>query len=57
MEGVMTFSNTNMNPLSSKQLQRIERKKKKIAAYLEIAKLNDREREVSEILSPFTICK
>jgi hypothetical protein len=38
-----------MKPLTSKQLQRREKKNKKVAAYLEIAKLNDKDREVSEI--------
>ncbi|XP_014484394.1 PREDICTED: uncharacterized exonuclease C637.09 isoform X2 [Dinoponera quadriceps] len=34
-----------MNGLSTKQVQRLEKKKKKMAAYLEIAKLNDRDKE------------
>jgi hypothetical protein len=40
-----------MKPLTSKQLQRIEKKKKKMSAHLEIAKLNDKDREVNEILT------
>jgi hypothetical protein len=39
-----------MKPLASKQLQRVEKKKRKLAAYLEIAKLNDKDREVSKKL-------
>lgn len=34
----------NMKPLSSKRLNRIEKKKKKMAALLEIAKLNEYDR-------------
>lgn len=33
-----------MRPLTAKQIQRIEKKKKKLAAFLEIAKLNDKDR-------------
>jgi hypothetical protein len=50
LEGVTAFSNTKMKPLASKQLQRVEKKKRKLAAYLEIAKLNDKDREVSKKL-------
>ncbi|XP_069701462.1 uncharacterized protein Rexo5 isoform X2 [Periplaneta americana] len=50
LEGVTTFSNTKMKPLTSKQLQRIEKKKKKMAAYLEIAKLNDKDREAKALM-------
>jgi hypothetical protein len=39
-----------MKPLTSKQLHRVENRKKKLAAYLEVAKLNDKDREVSEKL-------
>lgn len=34
-----------MKNLTTKQLQRIEKKKKKMAALLEITKLNDKDRE------------
>ncbi|XP_032684423.1 RNA exonuclease 5 [Odontomachus brunneus] len=34
-----------MNKLTTKQLQRIEKKKRKIEAFLEIAKLNDKDKE------------
>ncbi|GLG95934.1 Uncharacterized protein GBIM_02791 [Gryllus bimaculatus] len=33
-----------MRPLTAKQIQRVEKKKKKMAAFLEIAKLNDNDR-------------
>lgn len=49
LEGLTAFSDTKMKPLTPKQLQRIEKKNKKMAAYLEIAKLNDKDREVSKI--------
>ncbi|XP_025160558.1 uncharacterized protein LOC112589890 [Harpegnathos saltator] len=35
-----------MNGYTTKQLQRLEKKKKKVAAFLEIAKLNDRDKEI-----------
>lgn len=34
-----------MNKLTTKQLQRLEKKKKKMAAFLEIAKLNDMDKK------------
>ncbi|CAG2062016.1 unnamed protein product, partial [Timema podura] len=34
-----------MRPLTTRQQQRIDKKKKKMAAYLEIAKLNDQDIE------------
>jgi hypothetical protein len=49
-EGVAAFSTTEMKPPASKQLQRVENKKRKLTAYLEIAKLNDKDREVSRKL-------
>lgn len=50
LEGVTAFSNTKMKPLTTKQLQRIEKKKKKLAAFLEIAKLNDKDREAKAVM-------
>lgn len=38
-----------MKDLTSKQLQRIEKKKKKMAALLEITKLNDKDREAKSL--------
>jgi hypothetical protein len=55
LQGVIAFANTVMKPLKSKQAQRRERKKKKLAAHLKIAKLNDNDREVSDSLPPFTM--
>ncbi|KAJ9594990.1 hypothetical protein L9F63_013712 [Diploptera punctata] len=39
-----------MKPLTTKQLQRMEKKKKKLAAFLEIAKLNDKDREARALM-------
>ncbi|PNF35208.1 hypothetical protein B7P43_G06862 [Cryptotermes secundus] len=39
-----------MKPLTSKQLQRVEKRKKKLAAYLEVAKLNDKDREAEAVM-------
>ncbi|PSN57628.1 hypothetical protein C0J52_05431 [Blattella germanica] len=50
LEGVTAFSNSKMKPLTAKQLQRIEKKKKKLAAFLEIAKLNDKDREAKAVM-------
>jgi hypothetical protein len=55
LQGVTAFADTVMKPLTSKQSERIERKKKKLVAYLEVAKLNDKDREVSESLPPLTM--
>ena len=49
LEGVTAFQNTKMKPLTTRQLKRLEKKKKKLVAFLEIAKLNDKDREVSAI--------
>lgn len=38
-----------MKNLTTKQLQRLENKKKKMAALLEIIKLNDKDREVKTL--------
>jgi hypothetical protein len=55
LQVVTAFADLVMKPLTSKQSQRVERKKKKLAAYLEIAKLNDKDREVSESLCPLSV--
>jgi hypothetical protein len=55
LQGVITIADAVMKPLKSKQAQRRERKKNKLAAYLKIAKLNDNDREVSDILPPLTM--
>jgi hypothetical protein len=55
LQGVIAFPVTVMKPLTSNQSRRRERKKKKLTAYLEIAKLNDKDREVSESLPPLTM--
>jgi hypothetical protein len=55
LHGVIAFADTIMKPLTSNQSRRRERKKKKLSAYLEIAKLNDSDREVSESLPPLTM--
>ena len=55
LQGIIAFADTEMKPLKSNQSRRRERKKKKLAAYLEIAKLNDKDREVSESLPPLTM--
>lgn len=34
-----------MNKLTTKQLQRMEKKKRKMEAFLDIAKLNDKDKE------------
>ncbi|XP_067002958.1 uncharacterized protein Rexo5 isoform X2 [Anabrus simplex] len=41
---------SKMKPLTSKQLQRMEKKQKKMAAYLEIAKLNDKDRKARSVI-------
>lgn len=38
-----------MNELRRKQLQRLEKKKKKIAALVEITRLNDKDREAKQL--------
>jgi hypothetical protein len=55
LEGVTADADKAMKPLTSKQCERVQRKKKKLAAYLEIAKLNDKDREVSESLPARTM--
>ena len=52
LQGVIAFTDTGMKPRTSKRSRRLESKKKKLAAFLEIAKLNDKDREVSESLPP-----
>ena len=44
-----------MKNLTTKQLQRIEKKKKKMAALLEITKLNDKDREAKMLTLKKTV--
>lgn len=44
-----------MKNLTTKQLQRLENKKKKMAALLEIIKLNDKDREVKTLALKQTV--
>jgi hypothetical protein len=55
LQALITIADEVMKPLKSKQAERRERKKKKLAAYLKIAKLNDNDKEVSAILPPLTM--